>query len=194
MKRHKSAHPGQYQNQCNNQPHTVFLLASGPGYAAAVRICFVSQTRMSTNHKRLYAVNRKSQNSTPYLSLRPRKLGYQQPLTRLEVALAKEPVFHRALQTRQGHTIPNFQEPVIDGKGVIKDDGIGEVAHRKIVDPANRAWIHRSQCVHSIDRDPSSKHVNLLRLPSFTYRSRIAREQARPGARRAQAYSSQKQP
>ncbi len=56
-----------------------------------------------------------------------------------DVAFAAEPVFHAALEAIEWDATARFEKAVGDGKRVVEDGVVGEVAHREAVDPFDRA-------------------------------------------------------
>ena len=80
-----------------------------------------------------------------------------------EVALAAEPIFHFDVELIEGHAVADFEDAVGDGKGVVEDGVVGEVAHREVVDPLDGAWIRYAGGVDALDSKFAGKHL-LMRL------------------------------
>src|SRR5271166_6033108 len=93
------------------------------------------------------------------LRLGPFHLHHFQPLVRLQVALATKPVFHGRLKAFEGHVRPGFEHSVGHGQRVVEDRIVGEVAHGKIVDPANRAGVPGAARVDPLNGKPAREHA-----------------------------------
>jgi len=64
--------------------------------------------------------------------------------------------------------MPRFKQSIGGGQRVVKNRIVGEVAHGKIIDPANRARMLNAGSIDTLDRDTAHKHsstVMELRLP-----------------------------
>ncbi len=57
----------------------------------------------------------------------------------LEVGFAAEPVFHGGLEAVEGDAVADFEGAVGEGKGVVEDGVVGEVAHGEVVEPLDGA-------------------------------------------------------
>ena len=75
-----------------------------------------------------------------------------------EVSFAAEPIFHGCLQSIEGNTVSTLEQPVGDGKGVVKDGVVGEVAHGKVVDPAKRAGMTAAFGIEALDGKLAREH------------------------------------
>src|SRR6185312_4314403 len=55
-----------------------------------------------------------------------------------QIALLPEPLFHRLSQSIERNAGADFNHPISDRKGIVKNRIVGEIAHRKIVKPFQR--------------------------------------------------------
>jgi hypothetical protein len=62
--------------------------------------------------------------------------------------------------------VSRLQQPVPSRQGVVEDRIVGEVAHGKVVDPANRARVRRAGWIDSLDGDAAHKHDFTLQSPT----------------------------
>jgi len=89
----------------------------------------------------------------------PAQLRNLDPLVGFDVSLAPKPVFHRRLQPIERHAMAGLQQSFGTGKRVVEDRVIGKVAHRKIIDPVQRAGVPIARCIDSVDRQLTHEHV-----------------------------------
>src|SRR4051794_8125483 len=89
---------------------------------------------------------------------RPICLGDLQSLAGFEVALAPEPVVHGGLQAIKRDTVAGFEQALSYRQGVVEDRLIGEVAHRKVVDPADGTGMSLAVRVDPLDGKFAGKH------------------------------------
>jgi len=68
-----------------------------------------------------------------------------------------EPVFHVGAEAVERDAAADFHEPVGDGKRVVKDRIVGEVAHGKVVEPVERAGL-RLAVIFEGDVDLAGEH------------------------------------
>jgi len=88
----------------------------------------------------------------------PVNLHNFQPLARLQVALAAKPVFHGRLKALERDARPGFEHSVGHRQRVIEDWIVGEVAHGKVVDPANRARVPDAAHINPLNGKPAREH------------------------------------
>ena len=92
----------------------------------------------------------------------PVRLQHFQLLTRLQVALAAKPVLHGRLKAREWHARSGFEHSVGQGQRVVEDRIVGEVAHGKVVDPANWARVPRAAHIDPLNGKPACEHPSNL--------------------------------
>ena len=90
-------------------------------------------------------------------------LGYLKTFTRLEIAFALEPVFHGGLETVEGHAATDLKERIGDGKGVVEDGVVGEVAHGEVVDLADGAGVALACGVYAVDGESAGEHGSTVK-------------------------------
>lgn len=61
-----------------------------------------------------------------------------------QIGLAAKPIFHRVSELINWDVCPNFQEPISDGQGIVKNRGVCEIAHAEIVEPLQRTRLKRA--------------------------------------------------
>jgi len=61
-----------------------------------------------------------------------------------DVIFAAKPVLHAGLQAIEWNAISGLEQTIGDGKRVVEDGVVGEVAHGKVVDPADGAKMRRA--------------------------------------------------
>ena len=93
------------------------------------------------------------------------QLGNLNPLPRLDIPLPPKPLRHGRLQPVQGHLVPGLHQPVGHRQRIVKDRVVGEVAHGKVVDPAQRARMAHPGRVYPLHRELARKHAISLREP-----------------------------
>ena len=90
-----------------------------------------------------------------------------------KVAFAAEPVLHRFPELVEGNTGADLHLPVSDGKGIVKNAGIGEIAHRKRIQPLQRAWKGVAS-VFILHTDLAGEHTSILNVVPERKRSGIS--------------------
>ncbi len=69
------------------------------------------------------------------------KFGEVERAAGAEIAFAAEPVGEAVAEQIEGHARADFEEAVGDGKSVVKDGIVGEVAHGEVVEPVEGAGV-----------------------------------------------------
>ena len=82
----------------------------------------------------------------------------------VDVAFAVEPVFHAATEAIERDAISGFEETVGDGKRVVEDGVVGEVAHREAVDPLDWTGMRFTCGVDAFDAEPADEHAQAKRV------------------------------
>ena len=78
-----------------------------------------------------------------------------------QVSFAAEPVLHRFPQLVEGDTGANLHLSVSHGKGIVKNAGISEIAHRERIQPLQRAK-NGAAGVFILHTDLAGKHLSIL--------------------------------
>jgi hypothetical protein len=79
-----------------------------------------------------------------WIPMDPSQLMDFEPLIGFQIAFAAKPVFHGQVETVERDAMAGFEQSVGGGKRVIEDRVVGKVAHGKVVDPADGAWVRGS--------------------------------------------------
>lgn len=81
-----------------------------------------------------------------------------------DVVFAAEPVLHAGLQAIERNAIACLEQAIRDGKGVVEDGVVGEVAHCEAVDPPNGTEMWAACGVDAFDAKPASEHAQTKRV------------------------------
>ena len=84
--------------------------------------------------------------------------GDAEPFLFLEVALAVKPVLHGGGEAVEGNAITDLESAVGDGKRVVEDGVVGEVAHGEVVEPLDRAGLGGGVLREVFDGNFAQKH------------------------------------
>ena len=76
----------------------------------------------------------------------------------LEIAFAPEPIFHGGLETVEGYAVADLKERIGDGKRVVEDGVVGEVAHGKVIDLADGTGVTFAGGVDAVNGEAAGEH------------------------------------
>jgi hypothetical protein len=76
----------------------------------------------------------------------------------LEVTLAVEPILHGGGEAVERDSIADFESAVGEGKGVVEDGVVGEVAHGKVVEPLDGTGLGGGGFGEEFDGDFALEH------------------------------------
>lgn len=89
------------------------------------------------------------------------RLRHAETVAARQVSLAPKPIFHAASQTIQRHSITRLKHAILYWQRIVEDRIIGKVAHRKAINPLDRARMSFALHIDTFNKQSSRKHKGL---------------------------------